>query len=335
MDHHAWSPGNLFQMMLLFLFSFWVFCYLLLINILKLKGFKVLVENHLFISCSLSDPMKILIDTMKEVTTQTLRVDETTRDIITSPLLAGENPEAEDEADQHQWAEGFLKWDLNGSHDLVTGGLTVRIPSNPTLIKWTNIIAIAGSLHCGWTVLLSIAHPLTALHTYTRVKGVHLFTAILQVTGHLPQDIFVATQLTGDQDLRLPIEDLLGDPEDSQFFLLEILIQEKEPMNSQVMAWSVGMNLDRSLICTMESIGPLGHRGAPERCQGEAHVQRGTSTKHHPKLGKIMSGGGLRLATSPSHRSCNDELCPAPDCINYMGLNWVWCKWDLRGALLL
>lgn len=61
-----------------------------------------------------------------------------------------------------------------------------------------------------------------------------------QVTGQLLRDIFVATQLT-DQALRPPTGDLLGVPEGSQVFLLEVsgvetLIQEKEPTNSQVMA---------------------------------------------------------------------------------------------------
>lgn len=92
--------------------------------------------------------MKILIDIMKGVTTQPQKVEETTMVTLTRHLLAGENPEVEDGDDRHRLAEGFLKWDLNGSHGSITGGLTIRIPSSPTL-KWTNIMAIADSLRCG------------------------------------------------------------------------------------------------------------------------------------------------------------------------------------------
>lgn len=93
--------------------------------------------------------MKILIDIMKGVTTQPLKVEETTMDTPTRHLLAGENPEVEDGDDRHQLAEDYLKWDPNGSHGSITGGLTIRIPSSPTLLKWSNIMAIAGSLRCG------------------------------------------------------------------------------------------------------------------------------------------------------------------------------------------
>jgi len=38
----------------------------------------------------------------------------------------------------------------------------------------------------------------------------------------------------------------------------------------------------------MENTGPLVHRGTPERCMGEAHVQRGTGVKQQPQLGNMI-----------------------------------------------
>ncbi|KAK5619940.1 hypothetical protein CRENBAI_004834 [Crenichthys baileyi] len=41
----------------------------------------------------------------------------------------------------------------------------------------------------------------------------------------------------------------------------------------------------------MESIGPLGHKGASEKCQGEAHVQRGGHLNKIPEGNAVLWRG--------------------------------------------
>lgn len=62
---------------------------------------------------------------------------------------------------------------------------------------------------------------------------------IPQAIDFLPQDISVATQLTGGQDLHHPTRDLSGDPEGNLVFPMsgvETLIQEEGRMCRRVVA---------------------------------------------------------------------------------------------------
>lgn len=277
--------------------------------------------NFLFL-CVQSDPMEMVmvLDLVKAITPPTLKVGEMSRATKERPLLTGEIPEVEDDprlSKESHW------WKSKGSHVSITGGPQIRIPFNQTLPKWTHTITRGGILHLGKTAppTSSISHPLAVLHKDPKVRGALRSMAIPQDIGHPPQDIFVTTQVTGGQALHQPTRGLSGATKGSQVFpirsigvetLVGITIPEKGPMSTQVMAWSAGTRLECSLIRTMGSMGPLGHRGAPERCKGEAHVQRGTGVKQQSQLGKIVKRESWGWPSSHSHRGRNDYLYSAP-----------------------
>lgn len=73
------------------------------------------------------------------------------------------------------------------------------------------------------------------------VREVHLFMVTPLVTDHLPQGIFVATQLIGGQALHQATRDLLKAPKGIQAFLIRssgvetlegITVQEKGPLRN-------------------------------------------------------------------------------------------------------
>lgn len=93
--------------------------------------------------------------------------------------------------------------------------------------------------------MASISHPLAILHKDPRIKEARLSMDTPQVTGHPPQGIFAATQLTGGQALHHNLRGLSGAIQGSQGFcinssgietLVEITVQEKGHMSIQVMA---------------------------------------------------------------------------------------------------
>lgn len=263
--------------------------------------------------------MAITLAHMKEITPPTPKVGEMNKAIEERPLSAGENPEVEDGP---QLPKEFHWWENEGSHLSITGGPRIRIHINHTLTKWNHIITRGGPLHLGQIAppMGRIIHPHAVQHRVPLVKGGHLFMAIPQVTGHLPQDIFAPTQLIGGQALHHPTRGLSGAPKDSQVFpirstrvatLVGITVPGKGSMTT--MAWSAGMKLECFLICTMESTVPLDHRGTPERCMGEAQVQRGTGVKPQSKLGKIIKEEAWSWSRPPSHTGCNNYLYPAPN----------------------
>lgn len=277
---------------------------------------------HCFFLCVHSDPTEMVMDMvwdpMKAITTP--KVGEMFRATQERPLATGEIPEVEDDprsSKEPPW------WENKGSHVSITGSPQIRIPFNHTLPKWNRTITRGGILHLGKTAppTCSIIHPLAVLHKDPQVKGAPHFMATPQVTGHPPQDIFVATQVTGSQVLHHLTRALSGATKGSQVSpirikgvetLVGITAPEKGPMSTQAMAWSAGTSLECFLICTMESTGPLGHRGAPERCMGEAHVQRGTGVKQQSQLGKIVKREAWSWLSPHSHRGHNNYLYSAP-----------------------
>lgn len=241
------------------------------------------IRFNQFYICALPDPMKIDVDIMREITALAPEVEEMVRVTPISPLPTGGIPKVEDEDGRRSTEE---KWK---SKESLAGGH----PPHPILPKWGHILVSGGRPHLGWTAprKISVAHPLTVLVKDTRAKGAHLSTVTPQIIDSLPLDIFVATQLIGGHVLHHPTRDLSGVPEDSRVFPtsgVETLIKEEGPICRQVVAWSVGMSLDPSLCHTMGSTGLPGHRGAPGRCLGEAHVQRGIEANQFPKLGKMI-----------------------------------------------
>lgn len=239
--------------------------------------------------------MEMTMDLMKGTITPTREVEEMTRGTRFGPLLTGENLEVEDE-DTHQLAEEFLKWKTRGSRVLITGSLIVRIPFNHTLPKWNHTTAHGGSRRFGQTdpTKWCTVHLFTVQHRDTKVKETHLSMATPQAQGHPPRDKIETTLQT--EGLAPPhlTRDHSEVPKDSPASLHrrtgdEAHLQEEDPTNTRVMAWSAGRTQDHSLLHTMESHDPLVHRGAPERCMGEARVQRGTRVKQQPQLVKIVT----------------------------------------------
>lgn len=257
---------------------------------------------------------------MRGITTPLLKVVGMFQVTQEKPHLTGENPEAED--DPRLWKEPPW-WESKGSHVLITGGPQIRIPIKHTPLKWNHTTIKGGPLSLGQTspLMFTISHHLAVLHKDPQVTGAHLSMATPQVTGHPPQNIFVTIQLKGGQVRRNLTRGLSVAPKGSQVFrirsrgvetIVGISIPEEGPMNIQVMAWSAGMRMELSLIRTMENTDPLGHRGAPERCMGEAHVQRGTKVKLQSHLGRICKEEAWRWPGLPSHRGPSDYLYSAP-----------------------
>lgn len=133
------------------------------------------------------------------ITTPVPKVEEMPRATQERPLLTGENPEVEDVP---QLSEESPLWGSKGSHVSITGGLRIRIPFNLTPLKWNHTIVRGGLLSLGRSpppTSSIIHHPLVVLHKDPNVRGAHTSMATLQVKGHPPQDIFLATYLTGGQ----------------------------------------------------------------------------------------------------------------------------------------
>lgn len=237
----------------------------------------------------------MVLHQVMELTIPAPKVEEMPRVIQEGPLLTGETPEAEVGP---QLSEEFPLWESKGSNVSVTGSLQIRIPFSRTPLKWNHTIVRGDHLNLGRSpppTFSIIHHPLVALREDS--EGAWTSVDTPQVKGHPYQGIFLTTHLIEDQDRHHLTKGLLGAQEGSQVFLIRtrgvethvrITVQEKSPMSMQVPAWSAGMRPEPSLIHTMEIMVPLGHRGAPERFMGEAHVQRGTGMKQQFRLGKII-----------------------------------------------
>lgn len=228
--------------------------------------------------------MDMVVHTRKTTTPED---DGKSRAMKRGYILAQGNPGSEDGPCV---VEEPLWWERKGIHVSVTGGPTIRIRLNPTL-KQKLTIARGGLLIPSHTAPLMI----TLIHTLTvDPKGARWSTATILVTGHHPQEMFTAIHLIGGQARHHTAVALSGVTKDQVFCtrssgidtLVEISAPEEGPGSSQVMAWSPGMRAKSSLIPTMEITGPLGHRGAPGRCMGEAQCQRGTRVK--PQLARII-----------------------------------------------
>lgn len=263
--------------------------------------------------------MVMALGLVKGITTPTPKVEEMPKATQQRLPSTGETPEVEDDP---QLSRESPWWESKGSHVSITGGPRIRSPFIHTLPKWNHTIARGGLLHLGQTAppMANISPPLAVPHRDPQVTGAHLSTATPQDTGHPPQDIFAATQQTGGQALHKPTRGLSGAPKGRQVLpirstvietLVGITAPEKGPMSTQVMAWSVGTRLEHTLIHTMENTGPLGHRGAPERCMGEARVQRGTGVKQQSQLGKIVKEEAWSWPSPPNHRGLYDYLYSA------------------------
>lgn len=241
-----------------------------------------------------SDLMDTVVAVAHMKNTTTPEVDGMSRAIKRRHLLTQGNQDSED---GRYVVEEPLWWERKGSHVSVTGGPRIMIHLSPILRKRNTTTARGGLLSPGWTapLMTSMIHTRAALPMDP--KGAHRSTATILVTGHPRQDIFAAIQLIGGQALHPTATALSGVTKGSQVFCIrssgidthvEVTVPEEGPMSCQVMAWSAGMRVEGSPIHTMESTGPLVHRGAPERCIGEAQCQRGTRVKQQPQLARIV-----------------------------------------------
>lgn len=212
------------------------------------------------------------------------------------PPSTGESPEVEVEVDP-QASRGSLWWERWGSHVSVTPDPQIMIPFIHIHPKWNHTIARGDPVRPGQITLpiAHITHPLAVHDQDPQVEEAHHSLANPKGTGRPLRDIFLTTQMTGDQAPHKIIGGHSGDPEDSPVssimnsgvrIIVAVTVPEKGRLIIQVKAWSAGTRKEDTPVQTMDNTGPLGRTGVPEKWMREARVQRGIWVEKLSRLGK-------------------------------------------------